>query len=94
MKINLTQEAKDFLDSQNKKEFRIELQSKGGWGGGLPEPVVKPGKPLDRVLENFKSYDVDGYTMYLQEYVDAEDEITIRFVKSLFLKQLVADGVS
>lgn len=32
--------------------------------------------------------------MYLQEYVDADEEITIRFVKSLFLKQLVADGVS
>lgn len=30
MKINLTQEAKDFLDDQNKKDFRIELQSKGG----------------------------------------------------------------
>ncbi len=91
MKINISREAKEYLDKKSAKEITVEtFAAQSCCTGGMPMPSVYPGPPKT----NTKSYNVfneDGYKIYIENVIKfKEDTCNIDMEKYLFAKNLTA----
>lgn len=88
MKINITQQAIEFLQKANKQEFYIErLVITQCCIPIATPPTVRKGGP--RKPENFYVYDVDGITVYYDRNLICKAEITVDAQGSGFSKGLL-----
>ena len=93
MKVSIESKAKAFLLEKNRNVITLFLRSTGGgWCGIIQVPEVAHQVP--EVPEGFLSYDIDGFTIYIQKSATVGAE-HIEFVLKGFwiFKNVIAEGV-
>lgn len=91
MKIQISREAKEYLDNKSAEEFTVEtFAAQSCCTGGMPMPYVYPGPPKTR-SKNYNVFIEDGYKIYIENVIKfKEDTCNVDIEKYLFSKSLTA----
>ena len=92
MKFQLTDQLKDYLNAKNHKSISLLTKIRSCWSGSYAEVSANfSGKPADVDVE---TYDVDGFTVYLQKGIESDKEVvTLGLQKFLFMEKISIDGI-
>lgn len=96
MKIELSQEVKDYLHKKHKEV--LEVYAHKVYYERIGEPIkqleIRFGTPDSSLMDQFEAFDVEGFKLYIEkDIMDENKDIMIHMSKILGFKYLDADGL-
>ena len=93
MKINLNDQAAQFIKKAGREDINVFVKGCSSWGGSEPQPLVIMGKPSGDLAE-YTMTPVNGINDYVRNDVQSGDDgITVKASKFLFKETLIVEGI-
>ena len=87
LKVELTDDAMDYIFQKNTDSITVDLPNYGGWGGNFWEPAVSVGKP--RSTARYDLVNANGIEVYMYKGAESEPDgikIFAKFKPDEFLR--------
>ena len=94
MNIEITENAKDYLEKKNKNTIVIKLEEIQCWGGRQNRSIRIIATDKINNLEEYAKHTVGDYTVYIGKNLIADSNVILDSKKFLFSTYLVQTGIS
>jgi len=94
MSIEITKNAKDYLEKKNKNTIVIKLEEIQCWGGRQNRSIRIIATDKINYIEEYEKYSVGDYTIYIGKNLIADSNVILDSKKFLFSTYLVQSGIS
>lgn len=94
MNIEITKNAKDYLEKKNKNTIVIKLEEIQCWGGRQNRSIRIIATDKINNLEEYAKHTVGDYTVYIGKNLIADSNVILDSKKFLFSTYLVQTGIS
>ena len=94
MNIEITKNAKEYLEKKNKSTIVIKLEEIQCWGGRQNRSIRIIATDKINYIEEYNKYTVGDYTIYIGKNLIAESNVILDSKKFLFSTYLVQTGIS
>ena len=94
MNIEITKNAKDYLEKKNKNTIVIKLEEIQCWGGRQNRSIRIIATDKINYIEEYEKYSVGDYTIYIGKNLIADNNVILDSKKFLFSTYLVQSGIS
>lgn len=94
MNIEITKNAKDYLEKKNKNIIVIKLEEILCWGGRQNRSIRIIATEKIYNIEEYDKYIMEDYTVYIGKNLIADNKVILDSKKFLFSTHLVQSGIS
>ena len=94
MNIEITKNAKDYLEKKNKNIIVIKLEEIQCWGGRQNRSIRIIATEKINNIEEYDKYIMEDYTIYIGKNLIAGNKVILDSKKFLFSTYLVQSGIS
>ena len=94
MNIEITKNAKDYLEKKNKYTIAIKLEEIQCWGGRQNRSIRIIATEKINNIEEYEKHTVGDYTIYVGKNLIADNKVILDSKKFLFSTYLVQSGIS
>lgn len=94
MNIEITKNAKDYLEKKNKNTIVIKLEEIQCWGGRQNRSIRIIATDKINYIEEYDNYTVGDYKVYIGKNLITNNKVILDSRKFLFSTYLVQSGIS
>ena len=93
MNIEITKNAKDYLEKKNRNTIAIKLEEIQCWGGRQNRAIRIIATEKINNIEEYEKHTVGDYTIYIGKNLITDNKVILDSKKFLFTTYLVQSGI-